>query len=137
MSVRRASSADLDWVLAIEGAHPTSAHWTRRQFEEELKSEASVFLVIPERGFLVARRYPPNLEVLDVAVAVQRKGTGRDLLKALGAEANGCEKITLEVSARNEGGLAFYAALGFAEVGRRPRFYPDGSDAVLMDRPIR
>lgn len=125
----------MDRVLELEGRYQTTARWTRRQFEQELLSEASIFLVC-DGGFIVARRYPPNIEVLDVAVAVQRRGVGRALIEALKDHAPGCEKITLEVSANNEGGLAFYRALGFSEVGRRPRFYPDGADAVLMDRPL-
>ena len=42
---------------------------------------------------------------------------------------------TLEVRADNGGALALYARLGFDEVGRRRRYYPDGGDAVLMTRP--
>ena len=84
-------------------------------------------------GFAIARRYPPNLEILDIAVAVQRQGVGRVLIEALKDEAVGCEKITLEVSARNGAGRAFYDALGFRVVGRRPKFYNDAADAVLMD----
>src|ERR1700692_2853025 len=105
MRARRAKPSDLDAVLKIEGQHATTAHWTRRQFEEELSSEASVFLVIEKEeeilGFAVARRYPPNLELLDIAVAMQRKGVGRELISALKDQAQGCERITLEVSSRN------------------------------------
>lgn len=84
-------------------------------------------------GFVIARRYPPKLEILDLAVAVPRRGVGRFLIDALKSEAAGCDALTLEVSSANAGARAFYAALGFAEVGKRPRFYPDGADAVLMD----
>jgi ribosomal protein S18 acetylase RimI-like enzyme len=87
-------------------------------------------------GFLIARRYPPRLEVLDIAVAAQRQGVGRFLIEALKSEAGDCDTITLEVSSNNPGGVAFYEAMGFKTVGKRPRFYPDGSDAVLMDHPI-
>jgi ribosomal-protein-alanine N-acetyltransferase len=41
----------------------------------------------------------------------------------------------LEVRADNCGALALYSGHGFREVGRRRRYYPDGSDAVLMERP--
>lgn len=132
MRARRASSADLDFVLSLEGRYATTAHWTRHQFEEELSARNSVFIVC-ESGFAVARLYRPNLEILDIAVAEQRKGVGRFLIEALRAEAAGCDTITLEVSSNNSGGVAFYEAMGFRTVGKRARFYADGSDAVLMD----
>jgi ribosomal-protein-alanine N-acetyltransferase len=40
----------------------------------------------------------------------------------------------LEVKASNKGAQRLYAKLGFEEVGRRRRYYSDGSDAVLMRR---
>jgi ribosomal protein S18 acetylase RimI-like enzyme len=44
-------------------------------------------------------------------------------------------EATLEVRADNAGALALYHAHGFLEAGRRPRYYADGADAVLMTRP--
>jgi ribosomal protein S18 acetylase RimI-like enzyme len=43
-------------------------------------------------------------------------------------------RVLLEVSARNDGALAFYATEGFTEIDRRPAYYRDGSDAVVMQR---
>ena len=129
MNVRRARSADLDAVLAIEGKWSTTPHWTRKQFEAELDDPNAIFLVC-EGGFLVARRYPHEIQLLDVAAAEQRKGVGGALLDELMKLGR---PITLEVSSKNPGAQAFYAARGFKVVGRRPKFYTDGSDAVLMD----
>lgn len=42
---------------------------------------------------------------------------------------------TLEVRAGNAAAVALYRRLGFEEVGRRRRYYADGSDALLMTRP--
>ena len=138
MKARRSKPSDLDEVLRIEGKYSTTAHWSRRQISEELSAEASVFLVAESdagdlAGFLIARRYPPNLEVLDIAVAAQRQGVGRFLMESLIAQAQGCDTITLEVSEQNRAGLEFYRALGFTVVGKRPSFYPDGSAAILLD----
>ena len=36
----------------------------------------------------------------------------------------------------NAGALAFYAATGFAEIARRPRYYRDGATAVVMELPL-
>ena len=129
MSVRRALPADLDVVLAIEGQWSTTPHWTRKHFESELDDPNSIFHVA-EGGFLVARKYPHEIQLLDVAVAQARRGVGRALLKELMTRGR---PITLEVSSQNPGAQAFYEALGFRVVGRRTKFYTDGSDAVLMD----
>jgi [ribosomal protein S18]-alanine N-acetyltransferase len=42
------------------------------------------------------------------------------------------ERIWLEVHAQNSSALALYSNLGFQEVGRRPKYYRDGGDAVLL-----
>jgi [ribosomal protein S18]-alanine N-acetyltransferase len=40
--------------------------------------------------------------------------------------------MLLEVAAGNAPARALYAAAGFAEVGKRRRYYPDGSDALVL-----
>jgi ribosomal-protein-alanine N-acetyltransferase len=42
----------------------------------------------------------------------------------------------LEVAPGNAAARALYASAGYAEVGRRPRYYPDGSDALLLARAL-
>ena len=45
-------------------------------------------------------------------------------------------RMLLEVSADNPDALGFYAAEGFTAIGRRARYYRDGSDAVVMERAV-
>lgn len=74
--------------------------------------------------------------VVDLAVApsVRGRGIGRRLLGALAEElrTRGARAITLEVRAGNLGALALYRGAGFVVEGRRPRYYPDGEDALLL-----
>ena len=42
----------------------------------------------------------------------------------------------LEVKASNQGALSLYSKLGFDEVGRRPRYYSDGEDALLLQKQL-
>ncbi|WP_431272740.1 hypothetical protein [Dankookia sp. P2] len=42
----------------------------------------------------------------------------------------------LEVAAGNAAARGLYQGLGFAEVSRRRRYYPDGSDALVMRRDL-
>ena len=44
----------------------------------------------------------------------------------------GADRLLLEVREDNAGALAFYAARGFVEIDRRPRYYRDGATAVVL-----
>ena len=142
--IRKACAADLDAVLAIEGSWKTTPHWTRRQFESELGSPRSLFLVaeadLAVLGYAVAWLVGDEAQVLTVAVhpGAARRGIARKTVDFLLDEAlkSGCRKATLEVSEANEGARSLYESMGFAAVGRRPGFYPDGSTAVLMDKVL-
>jgi ribosomal-protein-alanine N-acetyltransferase len=140
MSVRPARRDDLDAVCACAGEEPFSSHWSRAQYEEELGSGRGLFAVLEDggiRGYFVLRKVPPEAQLVDIAVRPQDRGRGlgRALLEeaAVAARSWGCAKLTLEVSAANEPALRLYRKAGFEIVGRRPKFYNDRSDAILMD----
>lgn len=142
-SVRVASLADLDAILAIEKAWPTTAHWQRAMFEVEVASERSLFFVAEEAGritgFACMRLLPPEAELLEIAVAPDeaRRGIGRGLLESLhrDARARGCSKSFLEVRESNDPARSFYAAFGYRVVGRRLKYYNE-EDALLMEAPL-
>jgi ribosomal-protein-alanine N-acetyltransferase len=87
-------------------------------------------------GFALGRVAAAEAEVLTLAVrpAARRGGVGRALVRALMAEAaqRGAAEMFLEVAADNAAAQALYAGLGAAGVGRRRRYYPDGSDALVL-----
>jgi len=134
LAVRPASADDLGSVAAI-GARRFAAGWSLEALAAELGRADSVFLVAPGRGYALARVVEDDCRLLDVAAAEDGNGVGRALLSSLAAaaKARGCARISLEVSAANGRALAFYEKAGAKVVGRRPKFYYDGSDAVLMD----
>ena len=47
------------------------------------------------------------------------------------------ERMMLEVSEANTAATALYLGHGFAVIDRRRRYYPDGTDALIMERPLR
>ncbi len=62
----------------------------------------------------------------------QRQGKMRHLLReVLGAKRQDAE-IWLEVHEANAPARSLYRDLGFAEVGRRSRYYSDGGAAILL-----
>jgi [ribosomal protein S18]-alanine N-acetyltransferase len=79
-------------------------------------------------------------EILTFGVVpeARRRGHGGSLLReAIGAaRAKGAGAMFLEVAAGNAPALALYAREGFAEVGRRRRYYSDGADALVLKREV-
>jgi ribosomal-protein-alanine acetyltransferase len=141
--LRPALEEDLDSILAVESSWETTPHWTREQFLIELGSQRSLFLVAEGggiSGYAVAWVVEAEAQVLSIAVhpSSTRRGRGRALLRELleRARARGSSVATLEVSELNAAARSLYESEGFQETGRRSRFYPDGSDAVLMDKTL-
>ncbi len=139
--IRPARPADLDAILAIEARWSTTPGWSRAQFEHEISWERSCFVVIEKSGLIAGYaglwEIPPEGQVTTLAVLpeLSGQGAGRKLLDFLIAR---CRQkrfthMTLEVSAQNHAALRLYESSGFRVVGRRPKFYNDGSDALLMD----
>ncbi len=91
-------------------------------------------------GMASARRMVDDVHVMRLVVAegARREGTGRALLEGLitWARMGGADAVLLEVRAGNVAALALYGRMGFAPEGRRPRYYPDGEDALLLRLPV-
>ncbi len=81
-----------------------------------------------------------DVQVLKVAVDPdhRRAGVARQLLTRVLEDARnlGAATASLEVRVSNAPAIAFYAALGFATAGTRPRYYSDGEDALIMQQSI-
>ena len=81
-----------------------------------------------------------DLQILKVGVdpAWRRHGIARVLLARVADDARnlGARTSSLEVRAANAGAQALYAALGYEMLGRRPRYYSDGEDALIMRGPL-
>ena len=92
-------------------------------------------------GLALARVAADEAELLLIGVPprMRRRRIARSLLAELADEAvaRGARSLFLEVSVSNEPALALYRGAGFAVVGQRRRYYPDGSDALVLNRPCR
>ncbi|WP_431282384.1 GNAT family N-acetyltransferase [Humitalea sp. 24SJ18S-53] len=131
-------------VPALAGLHtaafPPEESWGIGAIGTMLAMPGAFGLVLPEQGFILARVAAGEAEVLTLAVAppARRQGIGAGLVVAAmaGALARGASVLFLEVSEDNLAARALYAALGFEQVGRRRRYYADGSDALVLSRPL-
>lgn len=143
MTIRIATPADLDAVMAIENASfPTDA-WSSESMGAELATDYSHYIVDEDGGAIVGyaglRSIPGNADadVQTIALIPERRGEGRGraMLRTLlaAASARGAREVFLEVRADNPSAEGLYLSEGFEEIGRRPRYYqPDDVDAIVM-----
>ncbi len=79
---------------------------------------------------------PPTADVQTLAVRADHQGLGLGarLLDALLAEAirRGCHEVLLEARADNAPALALYSRRDFTTIATRPRYYADGTDALIL-----
>ncbi len=117
-------------------AFPPAERWDAAAMRAQLGSPGVFGLLEPAGGMVLARVAADEAEILTLGVApdARRQGIARGLLRAAGehAAAKGAAALFLEVSAANLPAQALYAAAGFTEVGRRRRYYADGSDALVL-----
>jgi len=80
-----------------------------------------------------------HLNLLAVRPQFRRRGIARQLLGWLHASAvtAGTFMIALELRATSAAAHAFYAALGYREVGRTAAYYQGVEDAIRMTRDLR
>ena len=137
----RVANAQDAAAIAALWADTLPRGWSRRAVEALIADpRASVWMTRDDEalpiGFLAARGLPDSLEVLAVGVAAPQRGAGvgTALLEALlrEARARGCRRVDLEVAERNAAALRLYQSRDFVAVGRRPRYYESGEDALLM-----
>ncbi|WP_435746738.1 GNAT family N-acetyltransferase [Nocardioides sp. SYSU DS0663] len=155
MTVRAATAADLDAVTALEDENLGADAWSRSLLLEGLAGRVpTVTYLVAEPGGAggAGDSEPPvghavvsvvadiaELQRIAVTPAHRRSGHASELLEAVVtlARAGGAERLLLEVREDNTGALSFYAARGFVEVDRRPRYYRDGATAVVLRRALR
>jgi len=146
-TVRAATRDDLAAVTALEADNLGADAWSENLLAEGLAGRLPTihYLVAEADGAVVGHAVTSlagdiaELQRIAVAPALRRTGVASALLDAAVALAEGsddADRMLLEVREGNAGALAFYAARGFVEVDRRPKYYRDGTTAVVMRRPL-
>lgn len=133
--MRPATEADVDVVAAMEAEVFGPDAWTRDQVREELLGPRRRAWVAEHGYAVILESDVTDLQRIAVAPAARRRGVARELLRHAMSQAVG-ERMLLEVSAGNAPAVALYASAGFAVIDRRPRYYKDGSDALVMEAPL-
>jgi ribosomal-protein-alanine N-acetyltransferase len=140
---RLADEKDVPSLLEIERASfPTP--WTLGEIEEELYKPLARVWVAVVGGRLAAFGIHwfvvGEAQLANIAVHpdFRGRGLGKEMMVRLlsDARSEGMERMTLEVRTGNTAAIELYRALGFVETCRRPRFYEDQDEAILMERAI-
>ena len=117
--------------------NPVGGVWTRDLLKQELEIGQGVGLNVDQFGlasFILFRLYDQHREVTLLATHPdrQRRGDMHFLLTTMLEKKSPSERIWLEVHEQNSPALSLYSTLGFQQVGRRPKYYRDGGDAILL-----
>lgn len=127
-------------VAALE-AESFSTPWSENSIGAELDNPYAIWLTALEgdalAGYLGVQFGPDGGDIMTIATAPEFRGKG--VAKALIAATadklreKGLSWLTLEVRPSNTAAISLYRAMGFRDVGRRPRYYKKPTeDALLM-----
>ncbi len=139
-TLRTATVGDLGAIMAIEHeTFPVDA-WPEDLVRSELQSPhgdtSSRSTAGEVVGYAGVRVVGDQGDIQTVAVDAghRRAGIGRAMLVELLAEARRrrAREVFLEVRADNPGATALYESLGFERLAVRPKYYQDGTDALVM-----
>ncbi len=141
LEIRAAGPGHLAGLVRLEAAAMLDP-WPESQLAIEIAQAGGLLLValagaakevVGSASFRVAL---DDAELLRLAVSplARRRGIASALLAAAGDRLarRGVRRFLLEVREDNAGAIAFYQARGFAEIGRRPGYFRDGTTALVL-----
>jgi ribosomal-protein-alanine N-acetyltransferase len=139
VTVRPATEADIDAIADSEEHNLGADAWSPGLVAEGVRGALPTvhYLVAEDDGEVVGHAVASvvddlvELQRIAVAPASRRTGVASALLDAVVALPGA--RVLLEVREDNDGALGFYSARGFVELARRPRYYRDGSTAIVME----
>lgn len=118
--------------------------WTYRMFADAFSSKVFYGALAEENGeiagYVCETILFENAEIDDFAVAegYRRQGIGGRLLEYAETEARerGAATMFLEARVSNSPALLLYLKSGYRGIYTRPRYYPDGEDAVVLQKDL-
>ncbi len=116
--------------------------WDEKAFAT-LLATAGVFGVLAgydqPLGFILCRTAADEAEVLTLFVPApqRRQGVATALIgQAIAAVRDTAGSMFLEVAETNTAARGLYETQGFKQVGRRPRYYKNATDALILRRDL-
>lgn len=139
-AIRTLRPEDAGAVAEILRKSPEAVFWSEASLREVLRWPGILGLASEVNGevvgFLIARQVKEEGEVLNLAVAPEKRGKGEGgaLLAAAVAELRkrGVTRVFLEVRESNATGIAFYHQHSFSPAGRREGYYREPVEAAMV-----
>ena len=141
--IRALQDGDVENLLALDRACFVDP-WTQEMWRGEL-ARADARILVLERdgkivGFAITTVLFEDAELPKIAVAPSERGLGfgKQLLVALEQTAKelGAERMFLEVRVGNTAARKLYERNGYEELRVRKRYYPDGEDALELQKRL-
>ena len=137
MIIAPMQQAHIAAVLDIERT-TSLAPWSDRGFLESIEHHQARLYCDAEHvcGFVVYRQTGDQAELLNIAIAPGRQGSGcgRRLLRAMIYELRGkIRQLSLEVRVSNFRAIRLYDQHGFIQVGERRGYYPIADEHLRED----
>ena len=145
LKIRHAKPDDVAAIAELDRTCPEAAHWSPESYAQSIGRKEFLFLLCELNaavtGFLLARQFADEAELLNLAVSAQsrRKGHGSALVrKALQEfQASGIARVFLEARISNSTAISFYRKHGFAVTGKRALYYREPvEDAICMTKTL-
>lgn len=136
----------IEQIEAIASLHATACNnsWSHEMLYNMLENPSYIAYGFYQNDVMIA--FVIGIIIIDEAEIHmicthpdhQRKGIAEDLMTHMTKELqNRCVTlIHLEVSHQNKGAISLYKKLGFIQTGMRKTYYPDGSNALIMQKEI-
>lgn len=139
MKIRRATPADLEHLVGLEGESFGRGAWSSGQIAAELEGDRVVYVALDPQvvGWASFTTGAEISELLRIATMPTRRraGVARSLFETGWAEvrALGAERVLLEVAESNGGARALYESLGFTPIHARRDYYGRGEHALVLE----
>ena len=145
-TIRDSTPEDFETLWRIDQeCFPPGIAYSQRELKLYMRRRGAFTLVANDgegkiAGFIVAQGGPTgHIVTIDVIPEARRARVGSLLMKAAEDRlcAAGSQAVGLETAVDNAAALAFYKRHGYSVIRTWPRYYPNGVDALVMQKELR
>ena len=120
--------------------------WSLATFWSELSQQNRYYLALVDEkkeivgfGGVAFNGVDADIQTMVIKPEHQKKGYGKQLLDALleKVKEHKSNRVFLEVVADNKPAISLYLSRKFEQIAKRSNYYPNGTDAVIMQLDLR
>lgn len=120
--------------------------WSLATFWSELTQQNRYYLALVDEkkeivgfGGVAFNGVDADIQTMVIKPEYQKKGYGKQLLDALleKVKEHKSNRVFLEVVADNKPAISLYLSRKFEQIAKRSNYYPNGTDAVIMQLDLR